>query len=135
MQYSQQYKLRPIPVIPLLLLPNFLKPLILQQLVRRRPIPPIHHHDFPDELLILHADFPLRRPVEWRCLRLRNLLHEVQNSRDGLRARNIFVFRGERTEVSELPLEDLQPVLFVAVRDSAGTEKIEVAAVDKTYKL
>lgn len=128
--------MRPITAIPLVtLLPIFLKPLILQQLLRCRPIPPIHHHDFPNELLILHADFLYRRPMEWRCLRLRNLLHEVQNSRGCLWPCNLFVFRGERTKVSELPLEDLQPVFFVAVRDSAGTEKVKVAAVDKTYKL
>ena len=80
-------------------------------------------------------DTSLRRPVEWRCLRLWDLLHEVQNSRHGLRGRNLLVFRRERTKVSELPLKDLQPVLFVAVWDSARAEKVEVATVDKTYKL
>ena len=126
--------LRSIPGISLLF-PIFRKPLILQQLLRGRPIPPIHHHDFPNELLVLLADFSVRRPVEWRCLRLRDLLHEVQNYRDGLRSRDLIVFRRERAKVSELPLKDLQPVLFVAVRDSPGAEEVEVATVDKTYKL
>ncbi len=40
----------------------FLKPFILQQLFRRWPISPIHLHHFPDECLVLHDDFPLRRP-------------------------------------------------------------------------
>jgi hypothetical protein len=119
----------------LLLLSIFLKPLILQQLLRRRLIPPIHNHDFPDELLILLADLPLRRPLEWRHLPLRDLLHEVQNSSNGVWTRNLFVFRGERTEVSELPVEDLQPVFFMTVRDCARAEKIKVTTVDKTYKL
>ena len=119
----------------LLLLFIFLKPLILQQLFRCRPIPPTHHHDSPNELLIFRAGFSLRRPGEWCCLRLWNLLHEVQNSCDDLWARNFFVFRGERTKVSELPLEDLQSVCFVAVRNGAGTENVEGAAVDKAYKL
>jgi hypothetical protein len=118
-----------------LLLPIFLKPLILQQLLRSRPIPPIHHHDFPNEFLILLADLSFRRHVEWRCLRLWDLLHKVQNSCDCIRGRNLFVFRRERTKVSELPLKDLQPVLFMAVGDSARAEKVEVATVDKTYKL
>lgn len=45
------------------------KPFILQQLIRGRPIPPIHHHNFPNELLVPLADLRLRRLVEWRCLR------------------------------------------------------------------
>lgn len=74
--------------------------------------------------------------MEWRRLRLWDLLHRVQNSPDGLRAGNLFVSRRERTEVPELLLKGLQPVLFVAARDGAGgADKVEVAAVDKPYKL
>jgi hypothetical protein len=122
-------------ITPLLLFFIFPEPLILQQLLCRRSIPPIHHHDFPNEHLILLADFSLSRHMEWRCLRLGDLLHEIQDSGDGLRARNFFVFRREWTEVSELLLEDLQPVLFVAVWDCTGAEEVEVATIDKAYKL
>ena len=53
----------------------------------------------------------------------------------GLQTCNFFVFRRERTEISELPLEYFQRVLLIAVRDGAGAEMIEVATTDKTYKL
>jgi hypothetical protein len=111
------------------------KPFILQQLIRGRPIPPVHHHDFPDELLVPLADLRLRRLVEWCFLRSWDLLHEVQNSRDGLWFHSLLVFRREGAEVLKLPLENLQPVLFMAVRDGARPKKVEVAAIDPTYKL
>jgi hypothetical protein len=120
------YPLTP-PIIP--------KPLIRRQLPHRRPIPPIQHHHLPNELLILFANFSLCCLVEWRRLRLRDLVHEVQNCREGLLARNLIVFRGEGAEILELPLEDLESVLFVAVGDSAGPEEVEVPAVDETYEL
>ena len=118
-----------------LLLPIFLKPPVLQQLLRRWPIPPIHLHYSPNEFLILLADLPLRCPWEWRCLWFRDLLHKKQDSRDCLRACNLFVFRRERPKVSELPLENLQSVLFMAVRYCGGAEKVEVATIDQTYQL
>jgi hypothetical protein len=73
--------------------------------------------------------------VEWRRLRLRDLVHDVQNCREGLLARNLIVFRVEGAEILELPLDDLESVLFVAVGDSAGAEEVEAPAVDETYEL
>ena len=70
-----------------------------------------------------------------RSLRLWDILHEIENGPDRLWARNFLVFRGERPKVAELTLQDLQAVFLMIVRDSAGPEQVEVAAVYETYQL
>lgn len=49
----------------------------------------------------------------------------IKDRRDGLRACNFFVSRWERTKVSELLLEGLQPILFVAVSKALVLEAME----------
>lgn len=62
-------------------------------------------------------------------------MHQVQNRRDSFRARDFFVLGWKGPKIAKLLLQNLQVVFFMAIRNCARPEQVEVTPIYKANQL